>query len=56
MIGAINEAGLDPSRVEPGHGLMTFIVHFVPYRVMGDELGASAALSGTTSRRLTPTR
>ena len=40
MIGAINEAGLDPSRVEPGHGLMTFIVHFVPYRVMGgNELG-----------------
>jgi phytoene dehydrogenase-like protein len=44
MIGAINEAGLDPSRVEPGHGLMKFIVHFVPYRVLGD---ASGRIRGT---------
>ena len=44
MIGAINEAGLDPSRAEPGHGLMKFIVHFVPYRVLGD---ASGRIRGT---------
>ena len=44
MIGAINEAGLDPSRAPEGSGLMKFIVHFVPYRVTGD---ASGRISGT---------
>jgi len=44
MIGAINEAGLDPSRAPPGKGLMKFVVHFVPYRVAGD---ASGRIRGT---------
>jgi beta-carotene ketolase (CrtO type) len=39
MIGAINEAGLDPSRAPEGKALMKFIVHFVPYRVTGDATG-----------------
>jgi phytoene dehydrogenase-like protein len=39
MIGAINEAGLDPTRAPPGQALMKFVVHFVPYRVMGDAAG-----------------
>jgi phytoene dehydrogenase-like protein len=39
MIGAINEAGLDPSRAPDGKGLMKFVVHFVPYRVAGDAAG-----------------
>jgi phytoene dehydrogenase-like protein len=39
MIGAINEAGLDPSRAPAGKALMKFIVHFVPYRVTGDARG-----------------
>ena len=55
MIGAINEALIDPSRAPPGKGLMKFVVHFVPYRVTGDA-GASALPIGTTSRSLTPTR
>ena len=29
MIGAINEALIDPSRAPPGKGLMKFVVHFV---------------------------
>jgi phytoene dehydrogenase-like protein len=44
MIGAINEAGLDPSRAPAGQALMKFIVHFVPYRVTGD---ASGRIRGT---------
>jgi phytoene dehydrogenase-like protein len=44
MIGAINEAGLDPSRAPEGKALMKFIVHFVPYRVAGD---ASGRIRGT---------
>jgi len=44
MIGAINEAGIDPSRAPEGSGLMKFIVHFVPYRVTGD---ASGNIRGT---------
>jgi phytoene desaturase len=44
MIGAINEAGLDPSRAPAGMALMKFIVHFVPYRVSGD---ASGRIHGT---------
>ncbi len=44
MIGAINEAGLDPSRAPAGKALMKFIVHFVPYRVTGD---ASGRIRGT---------
>jgi phytoene dehydrogenase-like protein len=39
MIGAINEAGLDPTRVPKGKALIKFIVHFVPYRVTGDASG-----------------
>jgi beta-carotene ketolase (CrtO type) len=39
MIGAINEAGLDPSRSPAGKGLMKFVVHFIPYRVTGDASG-----------------
>ena len=39
MIGAINEAGLDPSRAPAGKGLMKFVVHFVPCRVTGDATG-----------------
>ena len=44
MIGAINEAGLDPSRTPAGKGLMKFVIHFVPYRVTGD---ASGRIRGT---------
>jgi phytoene desaturase len=44
MIGAINEAGLDPSRAPPGQALMKFVVHFVPYRVTGD---AASRIRGT---------
>ena len=39
MIGAINEAGLDPSRAPAGKALMKFIIHFVPYRVTDDAMG-----------------
>jgi beta-carotene ketolase (CrtO type) len=39
MIGAINEAAIDPSRAPAGRGLMKFVVHFVPYHVRGDAAG-----------------
>jgi beta-carotene ketolase (CrtO type) len=39
MVGIINEAVIDPSRAPSGQALMKFVLHFVPYRVLGDATG-----------------
>jgi hypothetical protein len=39
MVGIINEAVIDPSRAPAGRALMKFVLHFVPYHVVGDAAG-----------------
>src|SRR5262245_7990384 len=39
MVGIINESVIDPSRAPAGQALMKFVLHFVPYHVVGDATG-----------------
>jgi len=33
LVGVVNEAVVDPTRAPAGHGLIKFVVHYVPYRL-----------------------